>query len=239
MTWIKLDDTLPNNPKILPLSDKAFRLYIEGLCYANQYLTDGFLNSVIVARLNGEETKTELIEAGLWDEVQNGVQIHDYCKHQTPKSEVQKKREQGRNRAQTHKERVTNASLTLPETEYRNRIQKEKTSSFDEFWESFPRKAGKQDAQKSFERALKSATLEEILIGAKKYAQDPNREAEFTAHPSTWLNQGRWSDDPMPVRGSRITSKPLLPNAPVIPPFTESDRPIRKPLPDFLKSGLP
>jgi hypothetical protein len=70
MTWIKLDDTLPNNPKILPLSDKAFRLYIEGLCYANQYLTDGFLAQAVINRLDSGNACQELLDAGLWIEVE-------------------------------------------------------------------------------------------------------------------------------------------------------------------------
>ena len=74
------------------------------------------------------------------------------------------------------------------------------TEAFDRFWSVYPRKAGKQDAQRSFERALKVATLDEILAGAQKYADDPNRVAQFTAHPSTWLNQGRWSDEPLPPK---------------------------------------
>jgi hypothetical protein len=46
-----------------------------------------------------------------------------------------------------------------------------------------------------------------ILAGAKRYAADPNREDEFTAHPSTWLNQDRWLDGPLPQR-SRVNGSP-------------------------------
>lgn len=69
MTWIKLDDTLPNNPKILPLSNAGFRLYIEGLCYANQYLTDGFIPKEIAKHYGNP---LELIEMKLWRETQGG-----------------------------------------------------------------------------------------------------------------------------------------------------------------------
>ena len=79
MTWIKLDDTLPNNPKILPLSNAGFRLYIEGLCYANQYLTDGFLAQAIIKRLDHDSAHLELIEAGLWDEAEGGIQIDGFA----------------------------------------------------------------------------------------------------------------------------------------------------------------
>ena len=75
-----------------------------------------------------------------------------------------------------------------------------KRTSFDEFWEIFPRKTGKGEARKSFEKALKKTTLEIILESARRYALDPNREDKYTCHPATWLNQERWDDDPLPSR---------------------------------------
>lgn len=77
---------------------------------------------------------------------------------------------------------------------------KETPDSFILFWKIYPRKAGKKAAMAAWEKAIKEATVGEILSGAKRYASDPNRKDEFTAHPSTWLNQGRWSDDPLPDR---------------------------------------
>jgi len=72
--------------------------------------------------------------------------------------------------------------------------------SFDVFWKIYPRKVGKQAAQKAFIKALKVAQLEEILAGAERYANDPNRVDAFTAHPTTWLNAGRWADPALPER---------------------------------------
>lgn len=77
---------------------------------------------------------------------------------------------------------------------------KETPGDFDLFWKEYPLKTGKQAARRAYEKALKIATAEEILEGAKKYAGDPNRHPSYTAHPSTWLNAGRWSDEPLPPR---------------------------------------
>lgn len=54
-------------------------------------------------------------------------------------------------------------------------------------------------------KACKKASVELIIEGAKRFASDPNRQAEFTAHASTWLNQERWTDAPLPSRGSTVT----------------------------------
>ncbi|MGH2683024.1 MAG: hypothetical protein ACRDIX_07305 [Actinomycetota bacterium] len=74
------------------------------------------------------------------------------------------------------------------------------TVDFDRFWTAYPRKVGKRAARAAFERALRRAPAEEIVAGAERYGDDPNREQEFTAHPTTWLNRDSWDDEPLPAR---------------------------------------
>jgi hypothetical protein len=199
MTWIKLDDTLPNNPKILPLSDKAFRLYIEGLCYANQYLTDGFLAQAVVNRLDSGNACQELLVAGLWLEVETGMQIHDYCEHQTSRKVVEEKREQVRNRVTRYREK-SNGNVTTPETETETETEtyKRKEELFNQFWAIYPIKIGKEKARKSFYTRIKETDPEVIIRGAQRYLLDPNRTKTFTAYPATWLNGHRWLDEALP-----------------------------------------
>ena len=199
MTWIKLDDTLPNNPKILPLSDKAFRLYIEGLCYANQYLTDGFLAQAVVNRLDSGNAAQELLLAGLWLEVDLGMQIHDYCEHQTSRKAVEEKREQVRNRVTRYREK-SNIDVTPSETETETETETDKRSLFDEFWKIYPLKVGKGAALKAFSKAVRTTEAEIIIKGATRYKLDPNRSQAYTAHASTWLNAQRWLDEALPPR---------------------------------------
>lgn len=78
-----------------------------------------------------------------------------------------------------------------------------RASAFDTFWSIYPRRAGKKEAEKAFVKALKAGTsAEDVLAGARRFRDDPNLpEQRFIPHPSTWLNQGRWEDDPLPIRG--------------------------------------
>ncbi len=81
---------------------------------------------------------------------------------------------------------------------------------FDEFWAAYPRKQAKGAARKAWPAAVKAAALqlhgqpayEVITAGATAYANSPDRTAEFTAHPATWLRAERWTDEPQP-RGDR------------------------------------
>lgn len=82
--------------------------------------------------------------------------------------------------------------------------------TFDEFWSVYPLKKAKQGARQSWERALfrvpkadRAERARAIVAGAKRYAEDPDRTAKYTAHPTTWLNQGRWEDEQTPVGSGR------------------------------------
>jgi hypothetical protein len=77
--------------------------------------------------------------------------------------------------------------------------------AFEAFWDAYPRKVGKKAALAAFNKARKIATVQQICTGAGRYADDPNREDTFTAHPTTWLNEGRWDDDPLPDRNAITT----------------------------------
>lgn len=73
--------------------------------------------------------------------------------------------------------------------------------AFEDFWSAYPRKVGKAAAKTAFVKAcIAQGGPKEILEGAKRYRNDPNRVDAFTAHPTTWLNAGRWEDDPLPER---------------------------------------
>lgn len=71
---------------------------------------------------------------------------------------------------------------------------------FSEFWTAYPRKQGKQAARKAFGKARKAASLRDIATGLNAHiavwpeASDPR--AKYIPHASTWLNEGRWEDEP-------------------------------------------
>lgn len=79
------------------------------------------------------------------------------------------------------------------------------TNRFPEFWEWYPRKVGKADAQKAWAKATAKTDPQEILDGLERYRLDPNLpEKEFIPHASTWLSGGRWEDEPLPARNTSV-----------------------------------
>lgn len=82
---------------------------------------------------------------------------------------------------------------------------------FDQFWTMYPRKEAKGTARRSWTTAAKKARAEDIIDGAIRYRDDPNRDDSFTAHASTWLNGERWNDGPLPPRNRGKSSTSHLP----------------------------
>lgn len=80
--------------------------------------------------------------------------------------------------------------------------QAELEDVFEKFWEIYPKRVEKLAAKKALSAALKRASAREILAGVARYATDPNLPTakQYIPHPSTWLNGGRWEDEPLPER---------------------------------------
>ena len=72
-------------------------------------------------------------------------------------------------------------------------------TAFDEFWSVYPKRVDKRAAFKAFKSATKRVSVENIMVGARKYAADPNRELRYTKNPATWLNADAWENESIPA----------------------------------------
>lgn len=103
MSWIKLDDSLPDNAKIEGLSDRAFRLYVYGLCLCGRKLTDGTITNkdAMVLRSQAQATKRhveELEAAGLWVRENGHRVVNDYLDYNPTKAKALEDKEKARER---------------------------------------------------------------------------------------------------------------------------------------------
>ena len=79
----------------------------------------------------------------------------------------------------------------------RNPVTKESIVGFESFWLACPRRIGKEAARKAYEKARKMVSDSELLEGIRRYAATrAGQDEQYTVHPATWLNQGRWADEP-------------------------------------------
>lgn len=85
--------------------------------------------------------------------------------------------------------------------------------AFDEFWEAYPRKVGKEAARKAFDKCKPDLTLLAEMLRAieTQSLKDQWRKdgGQFIPHPSTWLNEGRWQDGETTVEVAPSANKSL------------------------------
>jgi hypothetical protein len=87
---------------------------------------------------------------------------------------------------------LKNPHRTLNEPSTRVRAS---VAGFADFWLAYPRKVGKGAAERAFNAAVaKGASVADIAAGLNRQRWPADRQ--FIPHPTTWLNQTRWQDDP-------------------------------------------
>lgn len=70
---------------------------------------------------------------------------------------------------------------------------------FDKFWQAYPKKVSKKEAQKSWNKINPSLELFEKILKAleivKQTEQWKKDNGKYVPYPATWLNQERWTDE--------------------------------------------
>lgn len=103
MPWVRLDDHAHRHPKQLQAGPMACWLWVCGLSYCSEHLTDGNIPSAALVTFNiprPEREAERLVAVGLWEVTETGYRVHDYHEYQPSKGQVTTRRRR------TH-ERVT------------------------------------------------------------------------------------------------------------------------------------
>lgn len=114
MAWVRIDDHMPMHEKTLALSDAAFRLYINAICWANLHRTNGIVPLTCLPYVSRSPRPKrligELISAGLWDQTEAGYRIHNYLKYQVSADDIERRARQNAERQARWRARVRNAA---------------------------------------------------------------------------------------------------------------------------------
>jgi hypothetical protein len=112
MTWIRLDNTFPEHPKVVSAGPIAALIHIRAICYCSRNLTDGFLPAAAVSSLltgfehvgistGGVPGLCEvgadvleldwpwiMVKHHLWEPVPGGFSVHDFLDYNPSRKEV-------------------------------------------------------------------------------------------------------------------------------------------------------
>lgn len=79
------------------------------------------------------------------------------------------------------------------------------------FWQAYPKKVGKGEAEKRFMKIKPSKALLDTMLDAietaKQSSQWKKENGQFIPNPATWLNQKRWEDELVPKPAKEPESK--------------------------------
>ncbi len=88
-------------------------------------------------------------------------------------------------------------NIDLTSKQILHNTQDTHNSLFEHFWNKCPRKIGKKKVKSIYTNlvAKKEVTQNQLITAMQRYADSvKDTDTAFIAHPTTWLNQGRWED---------------------------------------------
>lgn len=92
MAWLKIESSVARNRKFVKAGPAPSWLWVCGLAYCQEGLTDGFIPTEALEYLgvkNSKQLAAHLVTAGLWDVVEGGWQVHDYLEHNRSQADVE------------------------------------------------------------------------------------------------------------------------------------------------------
>jgi hypothetical protein len=198
----------------LPISDRALRLYVLLLRYADNHTHKAFPSRETLSKRMACSTSSvdratqELIDHGAVSKSQrmNSSLVYTVHINQTGSSQVARGVVMGDEGGSSPVQRgvVTGDDLTRttelePEELY---LQQDVKEAFDQFWQVYPKHLQKGEARKAFFRAAnRLGGVAPILDGVARMVVDPNLPPkQFIPYPATWLNREGWDDEPFPER---------------------------------------
>jgi hypothetical protein len=110
-------------------------------------------------------------------------------------------------------------SMAIPEQEQEQEAGAEETRDdarearlppgFQNFWRLYPKKVGMDAALSAWRKKRCEPVADEILVGLEKQTNYLTRDGgQYVPNPATWLNTGRWKDQPPAVTAVPRVSLP-------------------------------
>jgi hypothetical protein len=215
-TWFRMYSEFATDPKVQMLSESDQRRLTMIFCLrCNGHVTLQDEEVTFLLRISNDDwqvTKALFIAKGFIDD-NNEVLNWDKRQYISDSSAERVARHRAK-----QKEDVTtsNVTVTPPDTEQiQNRTDTEHKKQsvqkvsrknalddgFHEFWNVYPKKIGKADAQKKW--INKKPNIDQVMIALSwQMASDQwnKNDGEFIPNPSTYINQERWNDEKPKLR---------------------------------------
>lgn len=108
MPWFAVDDQLHSHPKARAAGLEALGLWTVAGAYAGAYMTDGHVPAWVVDSWGPEARAAaqRLVDARLWDAVDDGWTFRSWSEFQRTRAQVQEDRKKARDRQAARRARM-------------------------------------------------------------------------------------------------------------------------------------
>jgi len=133
-----------------------------------------------------------------------------------PGQNADQRREEKSREEKEKEKRIEETEKESPSARCEKFARAEYSEAFQRFWDAYPtkRRLGKKQAYAAWQKAIQTADPEAIILKASEYASSDRGRGEFSCMPTTWLNQGRWEDDPAAWQDGRTAAAERKPSQP-------------------------
>jgi len=213
MAWLKFDVATPEKPEVLQITvamgwddpDLTVGKLLKLWRWFDQHTTDGNASGVttsLLDRLIGVTGFAKAVSDAGWLVIHDeGLTLPNFGRHngKTAKDRVLTAQRVASHKA-SNKGNGTSVTSALPREEKRREEVNPSAQppGFAEFWKTYPRKVGKAAAEKAWSKAkgVDLSTILQAIERARATEQWLKDGGQFIPHPSTWLAQRRWEDEP-------------------------------------------
>ena len=194
----------------LDMPTTSRELYFQLCMYADD---DGFINPKKIIRLinaSSDDLKILITKRFVLPFESGVVVIKHWLIHNTLRGDryhetlyLEEKRSLTIKENKAYTELATNGlpsgNQRLPQYSIGKVRQGKTTDGFDYFWENYPKKVGKKEAQKSWNKIPHLEESFKKICAALQAHKDSEQwlkdNGKFIPYPATWLNQERWNDE--------------------------------------------
>lgn len=104
LSWIRLDTTIFENPKLLYLQEdqqyRAIVAHLQGMCYSARHGLAGFIPKAALRVIGAKPADAQrLVTAGLWTPAPGGWQVNGWAEYQLANEEAARRSEKAKKAA--------------------------------------------------------------------------------------------------------------------------------------------
>lgn len=143
--------------------------------------------------------------------------MYTKCIHDVSKMDTQVRL--GKDRLEIDKDNVQQVEPPIPKKSKSTKLSKQEKTDFEALWKLYPRKQGKQQAEKAYLKAIRDGvtnkSIQDGIVAYSKKISAEQTELKFIKMGSTFFNNRSWEDDftisvPTNIKGKPVKQEPPM-----------------------------